>query len=91
MGERAYLNRIKKIMELQAEVKEIQQEIESIQDELKLDMIQKDVDEIEAGDFTVRYKLIKSSRLDSKELKKELPDVFAKFTKETESKRFTIS
>ena len=55
MGNRAILNRVNKIMELQNEVKELEAIIEALKDEIKADMIQKEVDEIETGDRIVRY------------------------------------
>lgn len=91
MGERAYLNRIKKIMELQQEADAIAAEIESLKDELKQDMTEKEAEEVTAGDYVVRYKTVTSNRLDSKALKSDLPDVYSKYTKESTSRRFTIN
>ena len=40
--------------------------------------------------FTVSYKPSKSVRLDTKRIKKEAPEIYEKYGKETESRRFLI-
>jgi len=39
----------------------------------------------------VRYKTVKSSRIDTTALKKAMPELAARFTKETESRRFSVA
>ena len=80
------------------EYKEIQhliKELESQADGLKQTMIKKldadMVDEITAGAFIIRYKLVESSRIDQKILKAEFPDVAQLVTTSAVSTRFTVN
>lgn len=91
MGNKAISNRVNKILELQAMIQDLNDEIDAIKDEIKNDMTIKGVDEIDDGSHTIRYKDVTSSRLDSKSLKKALPDVYAMYTTTTTTKRFTIA
>lgn len=58
MGNRAYLNRINKIIELQNEIKELEAVIDSLKDELKADMIKNEAEEITAGDLVLTVDLL---------------------------------
>jgi predicted phage-related endonuclease len=42
------------------------------------------------GATKASYKVIFSSRFDSKALREERPDIFAKYSRRTSSKRFTV-
>lgn len=84
-------NRIKKLQNIEAQQKELEKEAEAIRAELKADLESKGEDEHNTGNFIIRWKEIITSRLDSKALKKALPDVFAMYTRESVSRRFTIA
>ena len=49
------------------------------------------VDSISGTDWRVTYKAVNSTRLDTAALKKALPDVAARFTKETTVRRFCVA
>ena len=44
-----------------------------------------------AGAFRVSYKSVTSSRLDSAALRRELPDVAARYMKQTTTRRFSVN
>ncbi len=50
-----------------------------------------DSEEIRIGDYKVTYRTVKSSRLDGKSLKAELPDIAERYTVPTEYRRFAIA
>ena len=86
------------ILTLVEQYKEAQQLIEAAQaemDELKRqiteEMARRDVDTMDAGTHKVRYQVVTSSRLDSKSLKAAAPELAARFTKTTTSRRFSIA
>ena len=83
--------KVAELKELEAMMKELEAEMESLKDEIKADMTSKGVEEMVAGNYTVRYKDVVSQRIDSKTLKKELPDVYSKYSKATTAKRFTVA
>lgn len=76
------------IESIKSEVKEKQQLQKEYENKLKLM-----IGEAQTGvtpKFQVNLKTIKSNRLDNKALKKELPDIAEKYTKQTTSRRLTI-
>ena len=84
-------NKVKELRELRRFAEEIAAEIEAIQDEIKAEMTAKGVDEIAGADFKVTWKEITSTRLDTAALKKDLPDIAARYAKTSTARRFTIS
>lgn len=91
MGERALQNRIMKLKEIEAQQKTLEAQAEKIREEIKKDMETKQVEEMKAGSFIIRWKEIISNRLDGKALKAALPDVHNQFCKASASRRFTIA
>ena len=81
--------KVKELMELKRMREELDVEISSIEDELKKAM--GDEETMIAGAFKISWKSVTSSRLDSTALKKALPEIAAKFMKQTTSKRFCIN
>ena len=83
---------IAKVTELQ-ELKRMQEEltatIESITDEIKAAMGEQE--ELSAGAFRITWKPVTTSRIDTTALKKELPDVAARYLKTTTSRRFCVN
>ena len=51
----------------------------------------RDLDELEAGSYIVRYKTVATSRFDSTSFKKTYEDLYKAFLKQTTSRRFSIS
>ena len=84
-------NRVKKLRAIEAQQKELEVQAEAIRAELKADLESRGEDEHDTGSFVIRWKEIISRRLDSKALKAALPDVFAAYSRESTSRRFTIA
>ena len=82
-------SKIKELRELQALIEEAQAEAEAIKDTLKAHM--GDQEELRAGEYRVTWKAVTSSRLDSKALKAALPEVAARFTTQTTTRRFVVA
>ena len=91
MSERMIENRIRKLQELEAQQRELEAAADAIRAELKADLEEKGVEELKTKNFILRWKEIVSSRLDSKALKAALPDVFCTYSKESSSRRFTVT
>ena len=83
--------KVKELRELRRMADELAGEIESLQDEIKAEMTAREVDTLTGFDWKVTYKAVKSSRLDRKALKAELPEVAARYMKETTSRRFLLA
>ena len=80
--------KVQELMELRRMSEEIQAEIDALQEAVK-DFMGSEESMI-AGAFKVSYKSVTSSRLDSSALKRELPDIAARFMKQTTTRRFTV-
>ena len=82
------VGKVQELMELRRLAEELQTEIEAIQEVVK-DFMGSEESMI-AGAFKVSYKSVTSSRLDSAALKRELPDVAARYTRQSTVRRFTV-
>ena len=79
----------RELRQLQALIEEAQAEAEAIKDAIKAAMGSQEA--LQAGEYKVTWKPVKSSRLDAAALRKALPDVAERFTKETTVRRFTVA
>ena len=81
--------KVQELMELRRMSEELQTEIDALQEAVK-DFMGSEESMI-AGAFKVSYKNVTSSRLDSAALKRDMPNVAALYTKQTTTRRFTVS
>lgn len=81
--------KIRELRQLQSLIEEAEQEAETIKDALKAQMGDSEV--LRAGEYRITYKAVKSTRLDSSALRATLPDVAARFSKETTVRRFCVA
>ena len=84
-------SKIERLREWEALIAEAQAEAETIKDEIKREMNARNTEELTSGKFIVRWTSVLTQRFDSTAFKKALPDVYKAFTKQTASRRFTIS
>ena len=83
--------KIAELQELEALIEEAKAEADSIRDEIKNEMLNRNTEELTAGQYIVRYTTVLSNRFDSTAFKEVMPDVYKAYTKQTASRRFTIS
>lgn len=83
---------IDEIMKNLAEYTRIYEEaaeiVEALKDELKNIMQQRGTDILTGAEHKATYKTYNSSRIDTKALTAECPEIAARFTKTTETRRF---
>lgn len=91
MTEKMIENRIKKLSALEEQIVQLQDLADIIKGELKADLEEKGLDELKTRNFLIRWKEIVSNRLDGKALKAALPEIYAQFTTQTSSRRFTVA
>ena len=88
-------NNIDEIMRNLAEYTRLQEEtsaiIDGLKDELKNIMQAQNTDVLQGTEHKACYKPVSSSRIDTTALKKELPEIAAKYTRETVTRRFTFA
>ena len=83
--------KVKELRELKRMADELAGEIEALQDGIKAHMTEQNIDTLTGTDWKITYKTVTSNRLDSTALKKELPDIAARFMKASTSRRFTLA
>lgn len=83
--------KVTELKDLKAMVEELQGEITAIEDELKAECIRQGAEELQAGIFKIRYKTVSSNRFDAKAFKMAHSDLYAQFTKQTKSNRFSVA
>ena len=79
----------RELRQLQALIEEAQAEAEAIKDAIKATM--GDSESVQAGEYRITWKAVTSSRIDTSALRKALPDVAERFTKETTTRRFIVA
>ena len=75
--------------ELQRLQEEITAEMDGIKDAIKTAM--GTTEKLVAGQYKISYTTVNGSRLDTAKLKKALPEVAERYTKTSETKRFTFA
>ena len=84
-------SKIEALRDLESLIEEAKAEAESLRDEIKAEMLNRDTEELTAGQYIVRYTTVLSNRFDSTAFKKVMPDVYKAYTKQTSSRRSSIS
>ena len=83
--------KIRALKEWEEVIAEAQAEAEAIKDSIKAEMSARQVEELEADTFIVRWTSVLSNRFDTTAFKKEHNDLYKQFTKQTTSRRFSIA
>ena len=64
--------------------------VDGLKDQLKQIMREQGTDTLTGTEHKATYKAVTSSRLDTTALKRELPEIAARYSKSSETKRFTF-
>ena len=91
MSKNELVAKIEALNEWEAVIEEAKAEAEAIRDSIKTEMLARDTEELNAGKYIVRWTSVLSNRFDTTAFKKTYGDLFKAFTKQVESRRFTIS
>lgn len=85
---------VKKIEELnqwESLMEEAKAEAEAIKDQLKAEMLERETEELIADKYIIRWTSVLSNRFDTTGFKKMYGELYKSFTKQTASRRFSIS
>lgn len=91
MANNELLNKIEALNEWEALMEEAKAEAEAIRDSIKQEMLNRELEELECGQYIIRYQSIVSNRFDNSAFKKALPEVYQSFIRQSTSKRFSIA
>lgn len=79
---------MREIAEYSRMAEEIGATLDSLKDSLKKYMDENGLDSIAGNEHKASYKAVTSSRIDTTALKRDIPEIAAKYTKTTETRRF---
>ena len=82
---------IESLRALEELIEEAKSEAEALRDAIKQEMLNRDTEELSAGQYIVRWTSVLSQRFDTTSFKKVMPEVYKAYTKQVSSRRFTIS
>lgn len=91
MSKNELVAKIEALNEWETVIEEAKAEAEAIRDSIKAEMMERDTEELTAGQYIIRWTSIVSNRFDTTAFKKVMPDVYKAYTKAVSSRRFTIS
>lgn len=84
-------SKIEALKDLESLIEEAKSEAEALRDEIKAEMLSRDTEEMEAGQYIVRWTSVLTQRFDTTAFKKVMPDVYKEYTKQVSSRRFSIA
>ena len=85
------LAKIELLNKYEAMVEEMKAQADTIRNEIKAEMEARELEEMIAGQYIIRYTAVLSNRFDTTAFKKVIPEIYKAYTKQVSSRRFTIS
>lgn len=83
--------RIARMQEWEALAAEAKAEAESIRDSIKAEMLERNIEELEAGQYIVRWTSVLTNRFDTTAFKKQYNGLYKEFVKQVASRRFSVA
>lgn len=84
--------RVNELKAIESFLAELNDEAEAIRDSIKQEMSERNVEELAAGQYIIRWTSVLSTRFDTKRFKEKFGDeLYKAYTKEVSSRRFSIS
>ena len=84
-------SKIEALKDLEALIEEAKAEAETLRDEIKAEMLNRNTEEMEAGQYIIRWTSVLSQRFDTTSFKKVYGDLYKEYTMQTASRRFSIA
>lgn len=84
-------SKIEALKDLESLIEEAKAEAEALRDEIKTEMLNRDTEELEAGQYIVRWTSVLTQRFDTTAFKKVMPEIYKEYTKQVSSRRFSIA
>lgn len=91
MSRNELIAKIELLQEWEAILDEAKAEADALRDSIKEEMMERETEELTAGRYIVRWTSVISSRFDTTAFKKTYGDLYKAFTRQSTSRRFTIS
>ena len=84
-------SKIEALKDLESLIEEAKAEAEALRDEIKTEMLSRNTEELEAGQYIVRWTSVLTQRFDTTAFKKVMPEIYKAYTKQVSSRRFSIA
>ena len=91
MSKNELISKIEALNEWEALMEEAKEQAEAIRDSIKQEMLDRDTEELTAGQYIIRWTSVLSNRFDTTNFKKSYGELYKAYTKQTASRRFSIS
>ena len=91
MSKNELIAKIEALSEWENIIAEAQAEAEALRDSIKEEMLANETEEMVVGAYIIRWTSVLSNRFDSTAFKKVYGDLYKAFTKQTASRRFSIT
>ena len=85
------IKKIEELNEYEEMIEELKTDADTIRDSIKAEMLEREAEELQAGQYIVRWTSVLSNRFDTTSFKKVYGDLYKAFTKQSASRRFSIS
>ena len=85
------LAKIELLNKYEAMMEEVKNQADAIRNEIKAEMEARELEEMIAGQYIVRYTSVLPNRFDSTAFKRVMPEIYKAYTKQVSSSRFSIS
>ena len=91
MSQNELTQKVRELKELKAMQEELSEAITTIEDEIKAVMTAQNTETLKADIFTIRWTTVSSTRFDSTSFKKANPDMYKLFSREVQTRRFSVA
>ena len=91
MSKNELIAKIEALNAWEALMEDAKAEADAIRDSIKQEMLDRDVEELIAGAYIIRWTSVLSNRFDTTGFKKVYGELYKAFTKQTSSRRFSVS
>lgn len=85
------ITKIEALNEWEEIMEQAKAEAEAIRDSIKEEMLERETEEMIVGSYIVRWTSVLSNRFDTTNFKKMYSELYKAFTKQSASRRFSIS
>ena len=91
MSKNELIAKIEALNAWEALMEDAKAEADAIRDSIKQEMLDRDVEELTVGAYIIRWTSVLSNRFDTTGFKKAYGDLYKAFTKQSASRRFSVS
>lgn len=91
MSRNELIAKIEALNEWEAVIEEAKAEADALRDSIKQEMMERETEELTVGRYIICWTSVISNRFDTAAFKKTYGDLYKAFTRQSASRRFTIS